>query len=665
MNSARANPSLPRVALIDHTLSGNGTASGEVKANLLGAWDECHLLHVYGKRFGRIGAVHAAQGRQRRVSTKKGVARLLHQFQPECVIYRPVPDSPRLHMFAMNYLRRSAVPTIVWIMDDWPERLRYERHERLSRMEEDLRWLFSHAAARLCIGEAMKQAYEARYGYDFNTMANGVDLSQWVVGPTHRIGCFTVRYAGSLADNMTLASVHRVARVIDRLYNAGATIRFEINTRSVWAKRTRRIFAGLNSCTIANREMSPKEYRSFLQGADLLLIAYNFDARSKAYTRYSVANKLPECLAARRPLLVHGPLDVATVQLVAGELPEAVVDSEDEETLRAWLLSHLQSPQRREALANRCRAFAAKSFDLGERQHKLESIIRESSESPFDGFIRYFQRGDKATLDECALVDKLTTKESGRDHVMLDVGAHRGSSLRRFLDRGWRVIAFEPDVHNRQQLLRRFGDRQLLSVDARAVADEPGNADFYQSMASDGISSILPFHRSHQPAGSVRVTTVTEAALEYGLNNIDFIKIDVEGLDLDVLKGVPWKQVPPRFLVVEFEDAKTKLLGHTWRDIADYLVTKGYIVYVSEWYPIVEYGTQHEWRSLRCYPCELSDSSAWGNLIAFDCEIAPEKIASATQLSLQTHRWSYSWERPASKLLKWLRNQRRSTSATV
>jgi hypothetical protein len=50
--------------------------------------------------------------------------------------------------------------------------------------------------------------------------------------------------------------------------------------------------------------------------------------------------------------------------------------------------------------------------------------------------------------------------------------------------------------------------------------------------------------------------------------------------------------------------------------MAEFLVARGYAVFTSEWYPVLEYGRQHRWRSVQPYPVELQDSGAWGNLIA-------------------------------------------------
>ncbi len=86
------------------------------------------------------------------------------------------------------------------------------------------------------------------------------------------------------------------------------------------------------------------------------------------------------------------------------------------------------------------------------------------------------------------------------------------------------------------------------------------------------------------------MTTVAEVVSRLGLTHVDFLKIDVEGFDFSVLKGVPWNSLQPDVIEAEFEDGKTVPLGHTYHDVCDFLVEKGYTVYLSEWHPIVRYG---------------------------------------------------------------------------
>ncbi len=226
-------------------------------------------------------------------------------------------------------------------------------------------------------------------------------------------------------------------------------------------------------------------------------------------------------------------------------------------------------------------------------------------------------RHQKATVDETHCIAELY-KSSLTGNLMMDIGAHHGSSLAPFKRMGWKIFAFEPDPKNREYLLKHHGKDQNVIIDPRAVGEKVEKARaFYGSEESTGISGMLDFRDTHRQIATVAVTTVGEIIKEHGIDHIDFLKIDVEGYDYAVLKGVPWDKVKPDVIECEFEDEKTKLLGHSWRDICDYLVNRGYSVYVSEWHPIIRYGIRHDWLGLKKYPCKLESDKAWGNLLAF------------------------------------------------
>jgi FkbM family methyltransferase len=218
-------------------------------------------------------------------------------------------------------------------------------------------------------------------------------------------------------------------------------------------------------------------------------------------------------------------------------------------------------------------------------------------------------------FEELALIHRVLS-----DGVLVDVGAHQGGSLERFAQDGWRVIAVEPDPDNRAILTQRHGHRANVRIDPRAVAEQDGQRlTLYTSDVSTGISTLAPFHPSHRP--SIEVETVRLDTLLAHEPAVTVLKTDLEGWDLIALRTFPWDRLHPRAVVCEFEDRKTVPLGYTFHDEARFLVEQGYVVLVSEWYPVVEYGRRHRWRSLRRYPLELADATGWGNLIAVDPDL--------------------------------------------
>ncbi|MEP0069093.1 FkbM family methyltransferase [Pyruvatibacter sp.] len=222
----------------------------------------------------------------------------------------------------------------------------------------------------------------------------------------------------------------------------------------------------------------------------------------------------------------------------------------------------------------------------------------------------------RSGFDEVQLVYE-TFADSGFVGTMVDVGAHHGTSLGKFASDGWKVVAFEPDNLNRAFLEQAHGHRKNLHIDIRAVADQAQEAlPFYGSDVSTGISGLSAFHESHEKRQVVEVTTLATALPPYDVSSVDFLKIDTEGHDLFVLKGLDWATQAPDAVVCEFEDRKTLPLGYSVRDLTTFLEDKGYRVLVSEWWPIEEYGSIHKWRRF-VSPSQDTEGDAWGNLIAY------------------------------------------------
>jgi FkbM family methyltransferase len=218
--------------------------------------------------------------------------------------------------------------------------------------------------------------------------------------------------------------------------------------------------------------------------------------------------------------------------------------------------------------------------------------------------------------DETGLVHRLL-RQGPRGRVMVDVGAHHGHALEPFALDHWVVHAFEPDAANRRVLERRWGGWPGVVIDDRALSDrEVASAAFYRSPVSDGISSLTPFHSSHAAGHAVGVTTLAAYVEERGLARVDFLKVDAEGHDLNVLKGVPWDRLQPGVVVCEFDEGKRPAVVQGYEELGGFLVDRGYGILVSEWAPIVEYGLRHRWRRYVEYPAALADRAAWGNLIA-------------------------------------------------
>lgn len=125
----------------------------------------------------------------------------------------------------------------------------------------------------------------------------------------------------------------------------------------------------------------------------------------------------------------------------------------------------------------------------------------------------------------------------GPDSSAIDVGAHRGDVLRdivRLAPHG-RHVAYEPIPDMHRALVAEFPG---VDVRAAALSDEPGETEFTHvrtSPAYSGLRERTYPGREELEKIPVRLETL-DTALAVGLAPA-FIKIDVEGAELQVLRG--------------------------------------------------------------------------------------------------------------------------------
>lgn len=165
------------------------------------------------------------------------------------------------------------------------------------------------------------------------------------------------------------------------------------------------------------------------------------------------------------------------------------------------------------------------------------------------------------------------------DGVYVDIGAADPDHLsvtKYFYDLGWHGINIEPNMalYNKINVAR----PRDINVNA-AVGSSAGRKVFRQYDAS-GLSTLSETTMrqlaaaEHSPAGShtdieVEVRTLNDILIESGLNHIDFMKIDVEGYEYEVLKGNDWRTYRPVVICIE--------ANHIQNDWPKYLQAQGYI----------------------------------------------------------------------------------------
>jgi FkbM family methyltransferase len=169
--------------------------------------------------------------------------------------------------------------------------------------------------------------------------------------------------------------------------------------------------------------------------------------------------------------------------------------------------------------------------------------------------------------------------------TFLDIGAHHGFYTllaSRKVGPGGRVLAVEASPRERARLhvhLRINGCKNV-EVDGRAIGETEGDAELYLVQGSQNGCNSLRKPEVEEPTQviPVRVERLDNVLRDHQVAKVDFMKLDVEGAELSVLKGASQllHSYPRPIILVEVYTIRTQPWGYPARDIIRYLANAHY-----------------------------------------------------------------------------------------
>jgi FkbM family methyltransferase len=177
--------------------------------------------------------------------------------------------------------------------------------------------------------------------------------------------------------------------------------------------------------------------------------------------------------------------------------------------------------------------------------------------------------------------------------TVYEVGAFQGILTLFFSGRAKEVIAYEPNPSSYRRVLEnlRLNGRTNVRVRNLAVSDAEGSITLLCDALMPGGASADPVLAQQMRGSSPQVTSITVRAVALDEDIVtnhfpppDFVKIDIEGMELPALRGM--RQVLSQYrpaLYLEMHGATIEHKNQNVRAIVDFLLELGYedIVHVE------------------------------------------------------------------------------------
>jgi len=164
-----------------------------------------------------------------------------------------------------------------------------------------------------------------------------------------------------------------------------------------------------------------------------------------------------------------------------------------------------------------------------------------------------------------------------KDRIIVDAGSNKGDWSDFIIHNVDEAHLFEPNIKLLHYSEIRFCHLKGVKYHQTALLNKEDEADFYCLDNENNGMSTLVYHDDWQEFDVYIKTVYTNKLDNYDIDHIDFLKIDVEGVEDKVLRGCEQLLKEGKIKFIQFE------FGHTnIKSLLDFTSQYGYHLYTFD-----------------------------------------------------------------------------------
>jgi hypothetical protein len=256
----------------------------------------------------------------------------LQDFRPQVI--HSLLGGVRVMKLVARMSKLLDVPVVPHFMDDWPANL-FADGKLLglprAEVERSMAEVMRRSPLCLAIGDDMRAEFAARFNTPCLVVGNSVDFDAFTSPPAPVSEHQTFTYVGGLHLGRDVM-LGRVAEALAA--SPGSTLR--IHSPASDNARAEALAQRYPSVVSLGGTVDPSQVPGVLVASDVLVFVESLEPHIFSFTRLSVSTKVPEYLAARRPVLALGPADQSSIRTLrmsgaavhsSGEAPHDVAQA--------------------------------------------------------------------------------------------------------------------------------------------------------------------------------------------------------------------------------------------------------------------------------------------------------------------------------------------------